>query len=106
MTAFSRNLQSQLMTASAGLSVELSIFKINSASLLSGIETSLAAEMPKIAASMSAAFAGINLAPVGNNIGKTLSEGIMSGIDSSGLIDRIYATINAKWLKDLSRAGA
>ena len=70
-----------------------------------GLQAALTAQLAPITASVSDAFSSINLLSVGNDLGRSLTEGIRAGIDldnlASGLGQKIYEKVSAQFKREL-----
>jgi hypothetical protein len=58
-----------------------------------------------VSLALSTAFSAMDLAPAGVTVAESFTGGLLSGIESSGFVSRLYEKIMAKFSEDITAAG-
>jgi hypothetical protein len=71
-----------------------------------GMRSQIDKGVVSIGETIKSAFEKLDLSAAGVGIGTAISDGIMQGVNASGLMDKIYASVMEKFRRDLKHAGA
>jgi hypothetical protein len=109
-SAMVQNIQAQAPRISQSIAQSLSGLKLTLPpdamdGFFNGIIERVNTGTASVSLALSTAFSAIDLAPAGVTVAETFTNGLLSGIESSGFVLNLYEKIMAKFSGDISAAG-